>query len=131
MSFARRSLLTLSRARPTASLLSAARPAPAIVPRRAFGNDYDFPVPSQSSTKTSSTPLPETHSIRDLGLMDEPTSTTPTIEDNSTDWSRSFHGLSAEPFSKEVLDVLAEPLNPEDVEIKPGVYTSRRWNRLC
>lgn len=36
------------------------------------------------------------------------------------DWSRSFHGLSAESFSKEVSDVLLAPLDPRDVEVKPG-----------
>lgn len=35
------------------------------------------------------------------------------------DWSKSFHGLSAEPFSKEAADVLMAPLSPDDVEIKP------------
>jgi len=35
------------------------------------------------------------------------------------DWTRSFHGLSVEPFSKEAADILLAPLVPEDVEIKP------------
>ncbi|BFZ61241.1 hypothetical protein YB2330_002300 [Saitoella coloradoensis] len=35
------------------------------------------------------------------------------------DWSRSFHGLSVEPFPKEVADVLMAPLDPGDIEIKP------------
>ncbi|KAI5853058.1 mitochondrial genome maintenance MGM101-domain-containing protein [Morchella snyderi] len=38
---------------------------------------------------------------------------------NKIDWSKSFHGLSVEPFSKETADVLLAPLDPEDVEIKP------------
>lgn len=37
------------------------------------------------------------------------------------DWSRSFHGLSSEPFSKEVSDALLAPVDPNDVEIKPGL----------
>jgi hypothetical protein len=41
------------------------------------------------------------------------------------DWARSFHGLSAEPFSKEVSDVLLAPVDPRDVEIKPGTCTSK------
>jgi hypothetical protein len=36
------------------------------------------------------------------------------------DWSRSFHGLSAEPFSKEVADTLLAPIEPQDIEVKPG-----------
>ncbi|KAI0032925.1 mitochondrial genome maintenance MGM101-domain-containing protein [Vararia minispora EC-137] len=36
-----------------------------------------------------------------------------------TDWSRSYHGLSQQPFPKEVADVLLAPIDPLDVEIKP------------
>jgi hypothetical protein len=35
------------------------------------------------------------------------------------DWTRSFHGLSAEPFSKETAEVLTQPIPEEDVEVKP------------
>jgi Mitochondrial genome maintenance MGM101 len=35
------------------------------------------------------------------------------------DWTRSFHGLSAEPFPKEVADILTQPIPEEDVEVKP------------
>ncbi|RMZ81347.1 hypothetical protein DV738_g2247, partial [Chaetothyriales sp. CBS 135597] len=38
---------------------------------------------------------------------------------NRIDWSKSFHGLSAQPFSKEIADILLAPVDPEDVEIKP------------
>ncbi|KAA1466530.1 mitochondrial genome maintenance MGM101 [Dentipellis sp. KUC8613] len=36
-----------------------------------------------------------------------------------TDWSRSYHGLSTQPFPKEVADVLLAPVDPMDVEMKP------------
>ncbi|KAI5123392.1 hypothetical protein M0805_006100 [Coniferiporia weirii] len=36
-----------------------------------------------------------------------------------TDWSRSYFGLSAEPFSKEAADILQAPLDPTDIEMKP------------
>lgn len=39
-----------------------------------------------------------------------------------TDWSRSYHGLSSVPFPKEVADVLLQPIDPLDVEIKPGKH---------
>ncbi|OZJ05753.1 Mitochondrial genome maintenance protein MGM101 [Bifiguratus adelaidae] len=39
--------------------------------------------------------------------------------EQSRNWSRSFHGLSVEPFPKEVAQVLMEPIPPEDIEIKP------------
>jgi hypothetical protein len=51
------------------------------------------------------------------GLADEPL-----ILDEGArqvDWTRSFHGLSAEPFSKEAADVLLAPIPAEDVECKP------------
>jgi hypothetical protein len=44
------------------------------------------------------------------------------LEDDATqvDWSRSFHGLSTQPFSEEAAKVLTAPLEINDVEIKPG-----------
>jgi len=35
------------------------------------------------------------------------------------DWTRSFHGISAEPFPKEAADILLAPVDQEEVEIKP------------
>lgn len=35
------------------------------------------------------------------------------------DWTRSFHGLSAEPFSKEAAEILLQPIPFDDVEVKP------------
>lgn len=51
------------------------------------------------------------------GLADEPL-----ILDEDTkqvDWTRSFHGLSSQPFSKEAADVLLSPIPFDDVEVKP------------
>ena len=36
------------------------------------------------------------------------------------DWSKSYFGLSTQAFSKEVADILTAPLDPLDIEIKPG-----------
>ncbi|KZP07359.1 mitochondrial genome maintenance MGM101 [Athelia psychrophila] len=36
-----------------------------------------------------------------------------------TDWSKSYHGLSSQAFSKEIAEVLLAPLDPLDVEMKP------------
>jgi Mitochondrial genome maintenance MGM101 len=36
------------------------------------------------------------------------------------DWSRSFHGLSTQPFDADAAKVLTAPIDPNDVEIKPG-----------
>jgi len=37
-----------------------------------------------------------------------------------SDWSRSFHGLSSQPFDKEISEILLAPVDPVDVEVKPG-----------
>ncbi|CEP19113.1 hypothetical protein [Parasitella parasitica] len=53
------------------------------------------------------------------------TSLSPVIEQQEApkeigqNWSSSFYGLSTEKFPKDVADILLEPVNPEDVEIKP------------
>ncbi|KIP03068.1 hypothetical protein PHLGIDRAFT_256237 [Phlebiopsis gigantea 11061_1 CR5-6] len=36
-----------------------------------------------------------------------------------TDWSKSYYGLSSQPFPKEIADILLAPLDPLDVEMKP------------
>jgi hypothetical protein len=51
------------------------------------------------------------------GLADEPL-----ILDEGerqVDWTRSFHGLSAQPFSKESVDILLAPIAADDIEVKP------------
>lgn len=37
-----------------------------------------------------------------------------------SDWSRSFHGLSSQPFDKKISEILLTRVNPIDIEIKPG-----------
>ena len=53
-----------------------------------------------------------------------PSSPLPDIlsSDGTTDWSRSYFGLSTSPFAKEIADVLMAPLDPMDVEMKPGKH---------
>jgi hypothetical protein len=38
----------------------------------------------------------------------------------TTDWSRSYHGLSTQPFPPEVTDVLQADIDSLDIEMKPG-----------
>ena len=40
-----------------------------------------------------------------------------------TDWSRSYHGLSTQAFAKDIVEVLLAPLDPLDIEIKPGSFS--------
>lgn len=51
------------------------------------------------------------------GLADEPI----VLDEGERqiDWSKSFHGLSAAPFSKEAADILLAPIDMDDVEVKP------------
>jgi hypothetical protein len=79
------------------------------------------PTPSPNSNYSSTTASKPAASQKtqnlESGLSDEPI-----ILDEGerqVDWARSFHGLSAEPFSKEAANTLLQPLDPEDIEIKP------------
>jgi len=40
--------------------------------------------------------------------------------DGTTDWSRSYAGLSTQPFPSEVAEILQAPIDPMDIEVKPG-----------
>ena len=75
------------------------------------------PVTSKPSAKVHS--IDDQSPIQDMttGLADEPL----LLDEDSrqVDWTRSFHGLSAEPFSKEAADVLMAPIPFDDVEVKP------------
>jgi hypothetical protein len=42
-----------------------------------------------------------------------------------TDWSKSYHGLSSQAFSKDIADVLLAPIDPMDIEMKPGMEHCR------
>ncbi|KAI9650095.1 hypothetical protein NHQ30_000108 [Ciborinia camelliae] len=52
-----------------------------------------------------------------LGLADEPLILDEGVR--QVDWTRSYHGLSSQPFSKEAADVLLAPIPADDVEVKP------------
>ena len=39
--------------------------------------------------------------------------------DRQVDWSRSFHGLSSTAFPAEAAKILSEPIEAEDIEVKP------------
>lgn len=58
-----------------------------------------------------------------------PSSLEGTTENGTTDWSRSYQGLGAQPFPKEAADILLAPIDPLDVEMKPG--TRHLTSQLC
>ena len=71
------------------------------------------PLPAKQSSIDDQSPIKDMTS----GLADEPL-----ILDEGqrqVDWTRSFHGLSSQPFSKEAADVLLSPIPFDDVEVKP------------
>lgn len=46
------------------------------------------------------------------------------LNDAVTDWSKSYFGLSTQAFSKDIADILLAPIDPMDVEMKPGAWVS-------
>lgn len=38
------------------------------------------------------------------------------------DWSTSFEGIGARPFSDRAIDILLAPVADQDIEVKPGMY---------
>ncbi|KAK6341581.1 hypothetical protein TWF696_008652 [Orbilia brochopaga] len=74
-------------------------------------------TPSASASAEKATPT------RLVDIKDGPIATSETEFGEeiigAQDWSRSFSGLSQTPFAKEVADVLLQPLDPAEVEIKP------------
>ncbi|PYH47641.1 putative mitochondrial genome maintenance protein Mgm101 [Aspergillus saccharolyticus JOP 1030-1] len=85
------------------------------------------PNNNNNNNNNNNTPQKITPNLTTTGLHDQPLSPLPTPETQSQyqtnedriDWTRSFHGLSAEPFPKEAADILLAPTDPEEVEIKP------------
>lgn len=79
---------------------------------------------SESASSQSQVPVSSAQTKGNNGPNEIPSPVTDApfggSEAGVTDWSRSYYGLSKESFPKEVTDVLLAPLNPMDVEIKPG-----------
>ncbi|MCJ1379823.1 hypothetical protein MMC17_002926 [Xylographa soralifera] len=74
---------------------------------------------AQQSSAAPATKIPQNTTTQDLsnGLDDQPL----VLDEGTTkvDWSRSFHGLSTQPFSKEAADILLQAIPADDVEVKP------------
>ena len=114
-------------------ICSAAKQAP-----RSFSTSHRFAAPPPTSpyvrkavatAKPTPTPPPpppakqdaidDQSPIKDMtnGLADEPL----ILDEGSrqVDWTRSFHGLSQQAFSKEAAGILLAPIPFDDVEVKP------------
>ena len=97
----------------TQSPSSPRAPAPATaLPNRPQPATTQQPPPSRSENNEQ-IPL---QSLTE-GLDDPP----PVLseDEKQVDWTRSFHGLSAAPFSDQAAAILTQDLNPDDIEIKP------------
>lgn len=83
------------------------------------------PAPATATSAARASPAavnqaqsePVAHQSLTAGLKDPP----PTLseDEKQVDWSRSFHGLSATPFSETQIAILTGELPFDDIEIKP------------
>ena len=87
---------------------------PETVDYPATARDIEADFATESETNTPAESIPSSGVLALPPLFDGPTTGSP------TDWSRSYHGLSTQPFSQEVADVLQASINPLDIEMKPG-----------
>ncbi|KAF9450170.1 mitochondrial genome maintenance MGM101 [Macrolepiota fuliginosa MF-IS2] len=79
--------------------------APVVLPR--FNSTTTSPKPTNVPETKPATEAPPPELLESNG------------SGGATDWSKSYHGLSIEPFSKEIGDILQSPVDPLDVEVKP------------
>lgn len=91
----------------------------AVAPATNYARKYDNNAPKAPTPATKADSIDAQSSITDMtsGLADEPL-----ILDEGArqvDWTRSYHGLSAEAFSKEAAEILMAPIPVDDVEVKP------------
>ncbi|KAJ6002556.1 Mitochondrial genome maintenance MGM101 [Penicillium sp. IBT 35674x] len=89
-------------------------PKPAAQPTRT-STPY---TPSAQSKLTSTPNRQTTDNISKSGLSDKPLDVISAAEEK-IDWTRSFHGLSAEPFPEKAAKILLAEIDPKEVEIKP------------
>jgi len=75
--------------------------------------------PAPASVLETLSPLPEIQTTS--SLTDQLSNPPPLLSENEkqVDWTRSYHGLSAAPFSETQASILMQPTNPQDIEIKP------------
>ncbi|KAI3536293.1 hypothetical protein CSPX01_10922 [Colletotrichum filicis] len=76
------------------------------------------PAPATTTFPTAPAYVPPTPQSQ---TAPEPQQQTPQTQQQQQpiDWSTSYHGLGTARFPKEVVDILLQPVNPSDVEVKP------------
>jgi Mitochondrial genome maintenance MGM101 len=106
----------------------ASRTSSPLLSRTLAYTPYSYTRPQKSEAKASTIAQPTVEDIPDIPKVhSEPIpepKTSPFHEGGGDgvphDWSKSYHGLSSEAFTKEVANILMAPIDPEDVEMKPG-----------
>ncbi|TPX36758.1 hypothetical protein SmJEL517_g01128 [Synchytrium microbalum] len=105
--------------KPSPAFLTGPRDIHVFPVSNAFENEQQSRTASTTSTATINTPSSPSPSA----LSDKPESQFEAFNGESVaaaeDLTKSFKGISAEPFPKEACDVLMAPIKSEDVEIKP------------
>lgn len=113
LSFGKRAIST-SYTRANSTPASSPAPKPTAQPTRTT-TPY---TPSAPSKPTATPNRQTTDNISKSGLADKPLDVISAAEEK-IDWTRSFHGLSAEPFPEKAAKILLAELDPKEVEIKP------------
>lgn len=83
---------------------------------------------AQTSTGAAvGNPAPVENTASEFKVASEippPNAASPAATENNgdapTDWSKSYHGLSEQAFSKDIAEILLAPIDPLDIEMKPG-----------
>lgn len=96
-------------------------PAPSAIRYTTVAKELETPAPADKTLNNGN----------QLSAEDTAASFLPEANGNNhgTDWSKSYHGLSSQAFSKEIAEILLAPIDPLDVEMKPGKFeTLTAWS---
>lgn len=89
---------------------------------------YRFPRTQRNGYATDTTSAPEAVKkvSEEFKVASEipPPSGFPETGEEGINWSKSYHGLSEQAFSKETAEILMAPVDPLDIEMKPGPWVS-------
>ena len=108
-----------ARASTAAEKSNAATPSDVDVPPEAYSAQPES-VPSSSTLQDVSVPPTTTTSFVPAEFTESVTIGGSPADPNAPDWSKSYFGLSTQPFPREVAETLLAPVDPMDVEMKPG-----------
>ncbi|PIL37410.1 hypothetical protein GSI_01104 [Ganoderma sinense ZZ0214-1] len=106
-----------ARASTTAEKSNAATPNDVDIPPEAYSAPPES-VPSSSTLQDVSSP-PTNASFVPAEFTESVTIGGSPADPNAPDWSKSYFGLSTQPFPREVAETLLAPVDPMDVEMKP------------